>query len=182
MKGSRVAIRYAKALLATAQEQQAVDQVADDMESVYTTLENSQELKAVLTSPVISAELKGDTLKAIFGKVSPVVKTFLELVAENNRASHLDGVALKYKQLYQELQGKQEAEVTTAVPLTPALEKVVMEKIKTLTDKKVELVSKVDQDIIGGFILRLGDQQFDASVANQLQSLEHKLSNRKALA
>ncbi|MEC7568120.1 MAG: ATP synthase F1 subunit delta [Bacteroidota bacterium] len=182
MKGSRVAIRYAKALLATAQEHQAVDQVADDMESVYTTLENSQELKAVLASPVISADLKGDTLKAIFGKVSPVVKTFLALVAENNRANHLDGVTLKYKQLYQELQGKQEAEVTTAVPLTPALEKVVMEKIKTLTDKKVELVSTVDQDIIGGFILRLGDQQFDASVANQLQSLEHKLSNRKALA
>ena len=182
MKGSRAAIRYAKALLATAQEQQAVDQVADDMESVYMTLENSQELKAVLASPVISADLKGDTLKAIFGKVSPVVKTFLELVAENNRANHLDGVALKYKQLYQELQGKQEAEVTTAVPLTPALEKVVMDKIKTLTDKKVELVSTVDQDIIGGFILRLGDQQFDASVANQLQSLEHKLSNRKALA
>lgn len=182
MKGSRVAIRYAKALLATAQDQQAVDQVADDMESVYTTLENSQELKAVLASPVISVELKGDTLKAIFGKVSPVVKTFLALVAENNRANYLDGVALKYKQLYQELQGKQEAEVTTAVPLTPALEKVVMEKIKTLTDKKVELVSTVDQDIIGGFILRMGDQQFDASVANQLQSLEHKLSNRKALA
>ena len=105
MKGSRVAIRYAKALLATAQDQQAVDQVADDMESVYTTLENSQELKAVLASPVISAELKGDTLKAIFGKVSPVVKTFLALVAENNRANHLDGVALKYKQLYQELHG-----------------------------------------------------------------------------
>ena len=182
MKGSRVAIRYAKALLATAQEQKAVDQVADDMESVYTTLENSQELKAVLASPVISAELKGDTLKAIFGKVSPVIKIFLALIAENNRANHLDGVALKYKQLYQELQGKQAAEVTTAVPLTPALEKVVMEKIKTLTDKKVELVSTVDQDIIGGFILRLGDQQFDASVANQLQSLEHKLSNRKALA
>ena len=182
MKGSRVAIRYAKALLATAQEQQAVDQVADDMESVYMTLENSQELKAVLASPVISAELKGDTLKAIFGKVSPVVKTFLALVAENNRANHLDGVALKYKQLYQDLQGKQEAEVTTAVPLTPALEKAVMDKIKTLTDKKVELVRTVDQDIIGGFILRLGDQRFDASIANQLKSLKHNLSNRKALA
>ena len=61
MKGSRVAIRYAKALLATAQEQQAVEQVAADMEAVYTTLENSHELKAVLASPVISAELKGDT-------------------------------------------------------------------------------------------------------------------------
>ena len=101
MKGSRVAIRYAKALIATAQEEQALDQVAEDMESLYPTLENSQELKAVLASPVISAELKGDTLKSIFGKVSPVVKTFLALVAENNRANHLDGVALKYKQLYQ---------------------------------------------------------------------------------
>ena len=97
MKGSRVAIRYAKALLATAQEQQAVDQVADDMESVYTTLENSQELKAVLASPVISAELKGDTLKSIFGKVSPVVKTFLALVAENNRANPATQAPLQAK-------------------------------------------------------------------------------------
>jgi F-type H+-transporting ATPase subunit delta len=106
----------------------------------------------------------------------------LAVVADNNRAAHLDGIALKYKQLYHELQGKQEAHVTTAVPLTPALEKAVMEKINTLTDKKVELVSTVDKDIIGGFILRLGDKQFDASVSNQLQSLKHKLSNRKALA
>ena len=182
MKGSRVAIRYAKALLATAQEKKAVDQVATDMEAVYTTLGNSHELKAVLDSPVISAELKGETLKAIFAKSSSLVKTFLALVADNNRAANLDGIALNYKQLYHELQGKQEAHVTTAVPLTPALEKAVMEKINTLTDKKVELVSTVDKDIIGGFILRLGDKQFDASVSNQLQSLKHKLSNRKALA
>ena len=182
MKGTRVAIRYAKALLATAQEQKAVDQVAQDMEAIFTTVENSHELKAVLSSPVISAELKGNTLQSVFGKVSPVVKTFLALVSENNRASHLDGIALKYKQLYQDLLGKQEASVTTATPLTPELEKEVMEKIKTLTDKKVELVSIVDKDIIGGFVLRLGDRQFDASVANQLQFLEHKLSNRKALA
>ena len=182
MKGTRVAIRYAKALLATAQEQKGVDQVAQDMESIFTTIDNSQELKAVLSSPVISAELKGNTLQSVFEKVSPVVKTFLALVAENNRANHLDGIAVKYKQLYQDLLGKQEANVTTATTLTPELEKAVMEKIKTLTDKKVELVSTVDKDIIGGFILRLGDQQFDASVANQLQSLEHKLSNRKALA
>ena len=182
MKGTRVAIRYAKALLATAQEQKGVDQVAQDMESIFTTIDNSQELKAVLSSPVISAELKGNTLQSVFEEVSPVVKTFLALVAENNRANHLDGIAVKYKQLYQDLLGKQEANVTTATTLTPELEKAVMEKIKTLTDKKVELVSTVDKDIIGGFILRLGDQQFDASVANQLQSLEHKLSNPKALA
>ena len=182
MKGATVAIRYAKALLATAQEQKGVDQVAQDMEAIFTTVENSHELNAVLSSPVISAERKGKTLQSVFGKVSPVVKTFLALVAENNRANHLDGIALKYKQLYQDLLGKQEANVTTATPLTPELEKAVMEKIKTLTDKKVELVSTVDKDIIGGFILRLGDQQFDASVVNQLQSLEHKLSNRKALA
>ena len=60
MKGTRVAIRYAKALLATAQEQKAVDQVAEDVEAIFTTVQNSHELKAVLSSPVISAELKGE--------------------------------------------------------------------------------------------------------------------------
>ena len=61
MKGTRVAIRYAKALLATAQEQKAVDQVAQDIEAIFTTVENSHELNAVLSSPVISAERKGKT-------------------------------------------------------------------------------------------------------------------------
>jgi F-type H+-transporting ATPase subunit delta len=57
-----------------------------------------------------------------------------------------------------------------------------MAKIKTLTDKKVELVNKVDKDILGGFVLRLDDLQYDASVSSQLQSLKQKLSNRKAIA
>jgi len=182
MKGSRVAIRYAKALLATAQEKKAVDQVAADMEVIHATLENSEDLAAVLRSPVISASLKSNTLQAVFGQTSSLVKTFLELVAENNRSAHLDGMALKFKQLYNQHLGKQEALVTTAVPLSPALQDEVMAKIKTLTDKKVELVNKVDKYILGGFVLRLDDLQYDASVSSQLQSLKQKLSNRKAIA
>lgn len=182
MKGSRVAIRYAKALLATAQEKKAVDQVAADMEVIHATLENSEDLAAVLRSPVISASLKSNTLQAVFGQTSSLVKTFLALVAENNRSAHLDGMALKFKQLYNQHLGKQEALVTTAVPLSPALQDEVMAKIKTLTDKKVELVNKVDKYILGGFVLRLDDLQYDASVSSQLQSLKQKLSNRKAIA
>ncbi|MGB0260085.1 MAG: ATP synthase F1 subunit delta [Flavobacteriaceae bacterium] len=182
MKGSRVAIRYAKALLATAQEKKAVDQVAADMEAIYATLENSEDLAAVLRSPVISASLKANTLQAVFGNSSALVKTFLALVAENNRSAHLDGMALKFKQLYNQHLGKQEALVTTAVPLSPALQDEVMAKVKTLTDKKVDLVNKVDKDILGGFVLRLDDLQYDASVSSQLQSLKQKLSNRKAIA
>ena len=182
MKGTRVAIRYAKALLATAKEKKAVDQVAADMEVIHATLENSEDLAAVLRSPVISASLKSNTLQAVFGQTSSLVKTFLALVTENNRSAHLDGMALKFKQLYHQHLGKQEALVTTAVPLSPALQDEVMAKIKTLTDKKVELVNKVDKDILGGFVLRLDDLQYDASVSSQLQSLKQKLSNRKAIA
>ena len=74
MKGTRVAIRYAKALLTTAQEKKAVDQVAADMEVIYATLENSEDLAAVLRSPVISASLKASTLKSVFSKSSDLVK------------------------------------------------------------------------------------------------------------
>ena len=182
MKGTRVAIRYAKALLATAKEQKSVDQVAADMDVIYSTLENSEDLAAVLRSPVISVSLKASTLLAVFGQSSALVKTFLKLVAENNRSAHLDGIALKFKQLYNAHLGKQDVHVTTAIPLSPDMTKEVLATIKKLTDKKVELVNVVDKDILGGFVLRLDDLQYDASESSQLQSLKQKLSNRKAIA
>ena len=131
MKGTRVAIRYAKALLATAKEKKAVDQVAADMDVIYSTLENSEDLAAVLRSPVISVSLKASTLLAVFGQSSALVKTFLTLVAENNRSAHLDGIALKFKQLYNAHLGKQDVHVTTAIPLSPEMTKEVLYAFRT---------------------------------------------------
>jgi F-type H+-transporting ATPase subunit delta len=81
---------------------------------------------------------------------------------------------LQYKQLYDQLNNKEVATVTTAVPMTSAMEAKVMAKLKTLSSKKISLKKTVDETILGGFILRVGDQQYNASVSNQLNELKNK--------
>ena len=111
----------------------------------------------------------------VFAQCSDAGKNLLRLVAENNRTRNLEGIALKVKELYQDHLGLIEAVATTAVPITPELEKEILTKVATLTDKKVTLVNKVDPAIIGGFILRLDDIALNASVAHQLNSLKQTL-------
>ena len=175
MIGTRAALRYAKAAVQKAIEDGNLDALAQDMNVVYNTVQNNRDLEAVLQSPVISADLKHNTLQGVFAQCSEAGKNFLRLVAQNNRAHHLDGIALKVKELYQDHLGKVEAIATTAVPITPELEKDILAKVATLTDKKVTLVNKVDPEIIGGFILRLDDVQLNASVAHQLNTLKQNL-------
>lgn len=175
MIGTRAALRYAKAAVQKAIEDGNIDALAKDMDVVYNTVQNNRDLESVLQSPVISADLKHNALQAVFAQCSDAGKNFLHLIAENNRAHNLDGIALKVKELYQEHLGLVEAVATTAVPITPELEKEILAKVSTLTDKKVTLVNKVDPEIIGGFILRLDDIQLNASVAHQLNTLKHNL-------
>ena len=98
-------------------------------------------------------------------------------MAQNNRINNLDGVALKVKKLYLKHLGLAEAIATTAVPITPNLEKEILKKIVTLTNKKVSLINKVNPEIIGGFILRLDDIELNASVAHQINTLKQNLSS-----
>lgn len=175
MIGTRAALRYAKAAVQKAIEDGNIDALAKDMDVVYNTVQNNRDFESVLQSPVISADLKHNALQAVFAQCSDAGKNFLHLIAENNRAHNLDGIALKVKELYQEHLGLVEAVATTAVPITPELEKEILAKVATLTDKKITLVNKVDPEIIGGFILRLDDIQLNASVAHQLNTLKHNL-------
>jgi F-type H+-transporting ATPase subunit delta len=172
MIGTRAALRYAKAAVQKAIEDGNLDALAKDMDVVYATVQSNRDLEAVLQSPVISAELKHNALQAVFAQCSDAGKNLLRLVADNNRAHNLDGIALKVKELHHEHLGLVEAVATTAVPITPQLEKEILAKVATLTDKKVTLVNTVDPAIIGGFILRLDDVQLNASVAHQLNTLK----------
>jgi F-type H+-transporting ATPase subunit delta len=175
MIGTRAALRYAKAAIQKSIEDGTVDALAKDMKVVYDTVQNNRDLEGVLQSPVISSDLKHNALQAIFAQCSPAGKSLLRLVAENNRTHHLDGIAFKVIELYQQHLGLVEAIATTAVPITPELEKEILTKVARLTDKKVTLVNKVDPAIVGGFVLRLGDVELNASVAHQLNSLKQTL-------
>ena len=174
--GSRAAIRYAKALLQDLDASKAKALVSD-METVHATITHSKELQNVLKSPIIKNEIKQASLLEIFGKQSDAVKALIKVLAQNQRTDILGAVASSYINLYNKSQGIQVAHVTTAVPLSSSLEKEVLAKVKELTGSDhITIENKIDESIIGGFILRVGDLQYNASIANQLTNIKREFS------
>ncbi|QIE59946.1 ATP synthase F1 subunit delta [Rasiella rasia] len=174
---SRAAIRYAKAALEQANEANLGEVVFGDMKSVAATLENSKELRTVLSSPVIKGEDKKQALVKIFENNSDVTKGLIDILTTNKRIELLGGVANSYVDLYNQAKGVKVAEVTTAVPLSSELENKVLAKVKEMTGSdNVTLQNKLDESIIGGFILRVGDLQYNASIANQLDTIKREFT------
>lgn len=178
MNGSRAAIRYAKAILSFALEQQKEVEVNNDMLLVANTIQDSKELQLLLSSPVLKTELKKSALNEIFAsKTSPLTIGLINLLIDNKRLPILGEVAKKYNVIYDSLKGIEVAKVTTAIPLTEELNQQVLRKVIEITGKQATIESIINPDIIGGFILRVGDIQYDASVANKLQVLKRQFEN-----
>lgn len=177
MKGNRAAIRYAKAILDEATSKNAAAQVNDDMVAIAATLEGSHELQVFIQNPTISAEMKESVLLEVFDAVNPVTKSLFHLLFVNKRFEILAAIAVNFQQQFDEMNGVEVAKVTTAFEIDAALEAQIMAKIATFSNKKITIENTVDPSIIGGFILRIGDQQYNASVANRLQELKREFSN-----
>ena len=129
-----------------------------------------------LVSPVVKGEIKFSSLNEIFASVQKETKGLFQLLLVNKRFELLNTIALQFTELYDELNGVEVAKVTTAFPITADLEAKVLAKIATFSDKKITLQNTVDPSIIGGFVLRMGDKQYNASVANRLQNLKREFS------
>ncbi|GAA4272198.1 ATP synthase F1 subunit delta [Aquimarina gracilis] len=173
----RAAIRYAKAVLSLAQDKKATEDVQKDMQSIIATVDNSAELKMVLNSPLIKSEVKLASLREIFKGAGDITQKLFETLIQNKRVDLLAEVAKQYMILFDQLNNTQVATVTTAVPLDKASSKKVLDKVKELTGNEATLENIVDESIIGGFILRVGDLQYNASIANKLTTLKRELSN-----
>ena len=176
MAGSRAAIRYAKAALALAGEQDAVKAVYGDMDLVKNTVSANRDLQLMLKSPVVKAEVKKAVLDEIFAGLHKITGDLIRVLVVNNRVDLLANVAGQYMALYDEHHGKQQAVVTTAVPLTDRLKAGVLQKVKELTGKEATLKNVIDESIIGGFVLRIGDLQYNASLARRFSDLKRKIS------
>ena len=176
MSGTRAAIRYAKALLELSKDQQAGEVVNADMKSIANAVATSKDLKDMLLSPVVPSKIKKSALLAVFTDLNTLSINLIDTLIQNKRIDIFGGVAETFTELYNEDQGRQFAKVTSAVPLTEELNARVLAKVKELTGKDAELVSVVDASILGGFILRVGDIQYDASIANKLNKLKREFT------
>lgn len=176
MSESRAAIRYAKAVLDLAVSRKATSAVEKDMRAIVATISDSKELRSMLASPVIQGGIKKAALLAVFKDSHPITIGLIGTMASNKRIPLLNEVALKYIILNEDLKGKGVAYVTTAVPLTPELEKKVLKQVVQLTGNETTIENKIDASIIGGFVLRVGDLQYDASISNKLNNLKREFA------
>lgn len=177
MASTRAASRYAKAILDLANAKGVATEVNSDMNSIATAINSNLELSTFIQNPTIKVTVKQNALLEVFADSNAVTKGLFQLLFENKRFEILESIAVEYGKLFDFANGMEQAQVTTAVPMDAALEQKVLAKIALLSDKKVSIQNIVDPAIIGGFILRIGDKQYNASVANRLQVLKRELSN-----
>ena len=178
MSEIQVASRYAKSLLDLAEERGTLPQLRDDMELFGQTLRQNRELRLLLRNPIVKHDKKLAILRAIFGaKVSDLTMKFLTIITQKNREATLEYIGPEFMRQYNSLRGVQVAEVTTATPLTPELRAQVNALVRRQVDsQQVQLTETVNPELIGGFVLRVGDRLIDDSVRYRLQKLRTEFS------
>jgi F-type H+-transporting ATPase subunit delta len=178
MADSRVASRYVKSLLGLAVEQNAVEAVHNDMLLFSKVCASNRDFTLMLRNPVIKHDKKRDVLHAVFkGKVHTLTLAIFDIITQKNREPLLPAIASEFHVAYNDYKGVGEATVTTAIALDTKLKGEIEQIVKKISDKKqVEIKEQVDADLIGGFILNVGDRQIDASIKNKIKALKVKFS------
>lgn len=176
MQDTIVAVRYAKSLLTLAKEQNQLEEVNKDMILFAKTAFENPQFVRILKSPVITHDKKKAILSSIFsGKTGKMTLAFMDLLAKKGREGYMPQIADAFMKQYKILKGIQEAEVITATDISTIQKEELHNLVKKLSGKStVELIEKIDKSLIGGFILKVGDQQIDQSVKGKISSLKNK--------
>ncbi|MFO7630575.1 MAG: ATP synthase F1 subunit delta [Prochlorococcaceae cyanobacterium] len=168
-----IATPYAEALLQVADAKQETDLVAQQAKELLALWNETPELRAALVSPVLEPEAKKATLVKLFAdQLTPSFLNLLKLLADRQRIGVLDAVLSRFLELFREQRQIALATVTSAAPLSEEQQAKIVEKLKSVagTDH-VEIDLQVDPALIGGFVLRVGSQVIDASLAGQVRRL-----------
>jgi F-type H+-transporting ATPase subunit delta len=178
MVDSRATSRYVKSLLSLAVERNGLEAVHADMLMFSKVVEENRPFELMLKNPIIKHEKKRDILEKVFaGRVHPLTMAIFDILTRKNREPLLPAIAKEFHTAYNIHKGIGKATITSAVPLDAELRSEFENIVKKLsTTDKVELIEKVDKDIIGGFVLNVGDRQVDASIKNKLKALKVEFS------
>ncbi|WP_414752429.1 ATP synthase F1 subunit delta [Anabaena sp. CCY 9910] len=175
---TEVAQPYAQALLSIAQSKSLTEEFGTDARTLLNLLAENQQLRNFIDNPFIAAENKKALIKQILSEASPYLRNFLLLLVDKRRIFFLEEILQQYLALLRQLNQTVLAEVTSAVALTEDQQQAVKEKVLALTKaRQVELATKVDSDLIGGVIIKVGSQVIDSSIRGQLRRLSLRLSN-----
>lgn len=173
MNSGLIATRYATALLRFAEDSGTSAKVYDEMKVMAGVYENVHVLTVELEDPVLSTEKKKQLILSAAGnKVCDSTLRFIDLVLEKNREALLRSMALKYIDLYRKKYNIHQTVITTASAIDEATRERIISFIASETGGSVELRTKIDPSILGGFVIELGSKKWDGSLSGQLQRIK----------
>ncbi|PST84103.1 ATP synthase F1 subunit delta [Pedobacter yulinensis] len=180
MSDTKVATRYAKALIDLANENNALEAIMNDMVLLDRVIDENPELEAIMNNPIVSLDKKVGILNAVFaGNVNAVTSSYFKVLVNKGRSDVLYSTAKEFIRQYQVQKGIVKAEVTSATALTEEARTTFKAIVKKeLGAEEVLLNEKVDDKLIGGFILKVGDRQFDASMSGSLSKLRKEFAGK----
>jgi F-type H+-transporting ATPase subunit delta len=180
MSYGRAAVRYAKSLIEISLEQGNLEAIKADMELIHVTCVDSRELVNLLDSPVVNTDKKLSVLNAIFGThVSELTKKFIALLTDKGRESLLDQVTAAFEDQYLEHKNILRVVIKSVDGVNDSFKDKVASLIEVAYQKDSLILEEKDKNLIGGFILTIGDKQVDASISRQLADLEKEFSDNK---
>jgi F-type H+-transporting ATPase subunit delta len=167
---------YSRALFEAAQEQDKLDDVREQLGEVADAIDSNRDLAVFFFSPYFSTEEKKEGLGKVLDGADETVQNFLELLVEKHRMPAIHRIRRAYDALWEEENKLLPVEVTSAIELDKETVQNIGDKIGERTGRKVQLESRVDPDILGGIVVRVGDRILDASIANRLESLRKQVA------
>ena len=172
---SRAAIRYSKAIFQIAEKSNNLSNLKDDMDSIISAHKSSDDFKNLISNPLINNSDKKEILSIVLSKMNEQTSNLINLLIANKRLSILYDIAHGFNDIYNRENNIERATVITATPISDKIKTQVLKKIQTLSNKSIEIENIIDETIIGGFILRYENREYNASFSQRLSKLKSEL-------
>jgi len=177
MSQVRIARRYAKALIGIAQDKKELVRVGEDFQLIHNLTKESRDFQLFLKSPVIRKEKKISIFEEMFGKrVHAVSLLFLGFLVEKGREAILPAIITQFFLVMDENLGIVSIDVCAAVDLSEHQQGEIETRFEKITRKKIRATYSIDKQLLGGFVVKVGDTMFDGSVKHQLRLLRERFA------
>lgn len=179
MINPRLATRYAKSIMGLAVEQNIVEEIHSDMKFISAVCKTNRDFVSILKSPIFSADKKEKLIRAVVeSRVSKATVLFVNLLIRKTRENALPEISEAFIEQYNQRKGIHKVKLTTAAPVSDELRNIIVEKVKSNTPiKNIEMDVAVNEKLIGGFKLQIGDVLIDASILRDLIDVKNQFLN-----
>lgn len=173
MKHTRITSRYAKSLLFLSIERDILDNILEDMKYVQSIFSNNRDFTLLLKSPIVKTEKKQRILKKIFSsQINEISMKFISILTAKKRELYLEGIAQSFINQYKSHKNIEDATIITAVQIDDMTKREILSFISKQENKKIQLKEIIDENIIGGAIIKMGDKQLDTSISKTIKQLK----------